>query len=95
MLFAGEAMHVMTELIAVKFDEFAAVEQIRPLCPQGTELQPTSGDSQASPPVLPSLTDTDDIAELLGDTAHRLVSIRVEAKVGAMAYRSSGLPSMF
>jgi hypothetical protein len=46
-------------------------------------------------PFCPSLTDTDDIAERLGDTAHRFVLIRVEAKVGAMAYRSSGLPSMF
>ena len=35
LLFAGDAMHVMTEFIAVEFDEFAAAEQIRPLCPQG------------------------------------------------------------
>ena len=53
LLFARDVMHVITELIAVEFDELAAAEQIRPLCPQGIQLQPTSGKSQATPSVLP------------------------------------------
>ena len=53
LLFAGDVMHVITKFIAVEFDEFAAAEQIRPLCPQGIQLQPTSGEIQATPSVLP------------------------------------------
>ena len=52
LLFAGDVMHVITTFIAVEFDEFAAAEQIRPLCPQGIQLRPTSGEIQAISPVV-------------------------------------------
>lgn len=53
LLFAGDVMHVITKFIAVEFDEFAAAEQIRPLCPQDIQLQLTPEEIQASPSVLP------------------------------------------